>query len=298
MKPPLHHPYLLLVATALFWAGNAIAGKMAAGHVSPMLLTLMRWTAAVLIIAPFAWPDLRREWPALRPHLGLMFCLGAVGFGAFNALLYLSLNYTTAINVTIEQSAMPLVVFIGNWLLFRVRFTVLQAVGFLLTLAGVILTVSRGQPTALLTLELNRGDALMMLAVLLYGGYTLALRFKPVLHWRSTILVLAASAALASVPFATLEWAMGHFLAPDLRAWLVVLYAAIFPSLASQSLYIRGVERIGPNRANLFINLVPIFGSILAVTLLGEALHLYHIAALLLVVGGIWLAERGAQRAP
>ncbi len=293
----LQHPYSLLITATLFWAGNAIAGKLAAGHVSPMLLTLMRWTAAALVIAPFAWTDLRREWPLLRPHLGMMFCLGAVGFGAFNALLYLSLNYTTAINVTIEQSAMPLVVLIGNWLFFRVRFTVLQIIGFLLTLAGVVLTVSRGSLSTLLTLDLNRGDALMMLAVFFYGGYTLALRFKPALRWRSTILVLSASAALACIPFTFIEWAAGHFRAPDMRAWLVVLYAAVFPSLASQSLYIRGVDLLGPNRANLFINLVPVFGSLLAVSLLGETLHPYHMAALVLVVGGIWLAERGAANA-
>lgn len=296
MKHWTQQPYLVLTTVAIIWAGNAIAGKLAAGHVSPMLLTLLRWVVAVLVIMPFAWGDLRREWPLVRRHLLLMFVLAAVGFASFNALFYWALNYTTAINATITQSSMPLMVFLGNLLLFRVRFTLFQLLGFLLTLLGVAVTVSRGQWSALLALELNQGDALMLLAVLLYGAYTLALRFKPPLHWRSAIAVLSVSALLASIPYAGIEWATGNMVAPDLQGLAVLVYIAVFPSLIAQSLYIRGVELIGANRANLFINLVPIFGAMLAVTLLGEALEMYHVVALLLVLAGISMAERGAER--
>lgn len=297
MRNNLYHTYAMLAVVTLLWAGNAVAGKLAAGHVSPMLLTLMRWAAAVAIVAPFAWHDLRREWRSILPRLGFMFCLGAFGFTTFNALFYLSLNYTTALNVTIIQSAMPIVVFIGNWLLFRAGFSLFQAAGFLLTLAGVCLVVSQGQPSTLLALQFNYGDALIVVAVVIYGLYTLLLRFKPLIQWRSTIFILAASALLAAIPFAAVEWKMGLTVWPDTRALLVLLYVAIFPSLLAQSLYIRGVDLIGANRANLFVNLVPVFGAVLAVTLLGEQLHFYHIAALLLVVGGIYLAEFKVRKA-
>ena len=291
----IRNPYLVLGLVALIWAGNAIAGKLAAGHVSPMLLTALRWLVAVVVILPFAAPDVRREWPLLRRHLLQLFCLSAVGFAGFNALFYLALNYTSAINVTITQSAMPLLVFLGNLLLFRVGFSLAQLLGFSLTLLGVLVTVSHGQWQTLMGLQLNRGDALMLLAVTLYAGYTLALRYKPALHWRTTILTLAVSALLTSIPFALLEYANGDTVLPHWRGLAVVVYVGIFPSLFAQSLYIRGVEMIGANRANLFINLVPVFGAVLAVTILGEALHAYHVVALLMVLGGIYLAERGAR---
>ena len=170
-------------------------------------------------------------------------------------------------------------------------------VAAVLAVVGVALTASHGELSALLALDLNRGDALMMLAVLIYGGYTVALRFKPKLHWRSTIFVLALSALVVSVPLAGIEWAMGHTQLPDTSGMTAALYTAIFPSLLAQVLYIRGIELIGPNRANLFVNLVPIFGAILAVLIIGEELHAYHVAALTFVLGGIMLAERGAARA-
>ena len=290
------HPYLILATVALFWGGNAVAGKLAAGHVSPMLIVLIRWSFATLLIAPFAISDVRREWALIRPRLFYLFTLGAAGFTLFNAIFYLAVTYTTAINVTIEQSAMPLVVFLANFLLFRMAVAPLQIVGFLLTLVGVALTAGHGDLTSLLRLDLNRGDALMMIAVLLYGGYTVALRFKPAINWRAMLFVLSASALVVAIVFAAIEWAMGYSQAPDLQGFTASLYTAIFPGLLAQALYIRGVEMIGPNRANLFINLVPIFGAALAVAIVGEEFHLYHLVALGCVLGGILLAEHAARR--
>lgn len=292
---PRVHPYLVLTTVALLWAGNAIAGKMAAGHISPMLLTLVRWFFATLLVAPFALPHVRADWPVIRPRLVYLSILGAVGFASFNAIFYLAANYTTAINITIEQSAMPLVVFLANFVLFRMRVAWLQLVGFALTLVGVAVTTANGDLSTLLSLDLNRGDALMMLAVLFYGGYTVALRFKPQIHWLSTIFVLSCASLAVSFVYAGIEFALGLTQLPDFQGVAAALYTVIFPSLIAQSLYIRGVEMIGPNRANLFINLVPVFGALLAVMIVGEKLHLFHVVALVCVLGGITLAERGAR---
>ncbi|CAA0104112.1 Uncharacterised protein [Zhongshania aliphaticivorans] len=297
MAPQLRHPYILLTLVALFWGGNAIAGKLAVGHVSPMLLTSLRWLFACVFIAPFAYQDVKREWPIIQQHWFKLFLLAALGFTAFNALFYWALNHTSAINVTIEQSAMPLVVFLGNFILLGLRPVRLQLVGFSLTLLGVVITVSHGQLSSLLTLDLNRGDAIMLLATLLYGGYTVALRYRPPLHWRSMIMVLALFAFLSSLPLSLYEYWQGFAIIPDTRGLGVVLYIAIFPSLIAQSLYMRGVDLIGGNRANLFINLVPVFGSILAVVILSEDFKPYHLLALGLVIGGILLAERGVKKA-
>jgi hypothetical protein len=140
----------------------------------------------------------RRDIKVIRANLPLLMAYGAVGFACFNNLLYSALEHTTAINVAIEQAGMPMVIFLANFLLFRIRVTPAQIAGFVLTLAGVAVTASSGSLARLIGLELNRGDALMLLAVLCYGGYTVALRYKPDLHWQSMITVMAASAFLTS----------------------------------------------------------------------------------------------------
>ena len=165
-----------------------------------------------------------------------------------------------------------------------------------MTVVGVAVTVSAGDPARLFGLDLNRGDALMLVAILCYGGYTAALRMKPQMHWLSFITVLCAAAWLASLPFAAWELSGPRGMWPDLQGWAVVAFAATMPGLVAQSCFIRGTEMIGSNRAGLFINLVPIFGTLLSILILGEAFHLYHAIALVMVLGGIWLAEQSGRK--
>lgn len=288
--------YLLLLLTTLFWGGNAVAGKLAVGHVSPLLLTSLRWGMAVAILAVFAGRRLQEDWPVIVRRLPLLCALGTLGFTVFNATMYSALNLTSAINVSIEQAVIPMVIFAANFLLFRSRVTWLQLTGFVLSLLGVAVVASHGDLARLAALDVNGGDALMVLAVLLYGGYTVALRFKPDIHWLSMITVLATSAFLASIPFVGWEYASGRMIIPDARGWAIAAYTAIFPSLLAQVFYIRGNELIGGNRAGLFINLVPIYGTVLSVLLVGEIFHPYHALAIALVFGGIWLAEHSGRR--
>jgi len=283
--------YVLLLLTALFWGGNAVAGKLAVGHVSPMALTTLRWVFGLMVLGAIGWRQLGQDWPAVRRRLPFLVLLGAVGFTFFNAALYSALTMTSAINVSIEQAAIPMVIILFNFLLFRQRATWVQLLGLALSVIGVALTASHGDLTRLAELDVNFGDALMIGAVFVYAGYTLALRFKPDIHWKSFMIVLSASAFLTSLPFLAWEIQSERFIFPDMRGWLVVLYTALFPSLLSQIFYLRGVEMIGPNRAGLFVNVVPIFGTLLSIVILGEAFMLHHALALVLVLGGIWMAE-------
>ena len=285
-------PYLLLTLTATMWAGNAIAGKLAVGHISPFLLTSARWTAAFLILLSFAGPVLRRDWKAISRHWPFLALLGVIGFTAFNNLLYLALNHTTAINVSILQAAMPLFVFVFNFVLFRIRSTRLQILGFGLTLVGVVLTATKGNPFRLTGQEVNIGDLIMLMAVCAYGLYSTALIRKPQLHWLSFITVLAFFAMLGSVPFAIWEVTSGNVLWPDTQGLLVALYTALLPAILAQLMWIRGLELIGSNRGGVFINLVPIFAAFMAVFILGEAFRFYHAIALLLVIGGVWMSQQ------
>ena len=292
--------YVLLVLTALFWGGNAVAGKLAVGHVSPMALTTLRWVFGLAMLLAIGWHQFVRDWPVARLRLPFLFLLGSLGFTAFNASLYSALTMTSAINVSIEQAAIPMIIFLINFLMFSQRATRLQLLGLALSVIGVALTASHGDLRRLAELDVNLGDALMIAAVIVYAGYTVALRFKPAIHWQSLMIILAGSALVSSLPFLAWEMQAGSFIFPDLRGWLVVAYTALFPSVLSQIFYIRGVEMIGANRAGLFINAVPIFGTLLSILILGEAFHLYHAVAMAMVLGGIWMAEISArrQRAP
>lgn len=295
---PMHRTaYALLLLTTLFWGGNAVAGKLAVGHVSPMLLTATRWGLALVILCIIGWPRLAADWPTVRRHALYLMALGAVGFTVFNVALYSAVIYTSAINVSIEQAGIAMFIFIGNFLLFRLRATWAQIAGFLTSLVGVTLTASHGDPARLLRLDLNFGDMLMLGAVIAYAGYTLALRFKPDIHWQSLMIALTAGAFVTSLPFAVAEFQSGAGIVPDARGWGVILYTAIFPSILAQIFYVRGVELIGANRAGLFINLVPVFGTLLSILVIGEAFYAYHAIAMALVLGGIWLAETGGRRA-
>jgi drug/metabolite transporter (DMT)-like permease len=288
--------YALLALTALFWGGNAIAGKLAVGHVSPMLLTTLRWGLAMAALAAIGWPRLRADWSKVRKRLIYLTALGALGFTVFNMALYTALIYTSAINASIEQAGMPMVIFAANFLLFRLRVTWAQIAGFILSLAGVAVTASHGDPVAQLSLDVNFGDALMLIGVLVYAAYTVALRFRPMIHWQSLMIMLTGTAFVTCIPFALAEFWTGNAIVPDAQGWAIVFYTVLFPSILAQIFYIRGVELIGANRASLFINLVPIFGTLLSIVILGEAFHAYHGLAIIMVLGGIWLAEHSGRK--
>ena len=289
--------YLCLIIATLCWGGNAVAGKLALGHISPMMLAFWRWFLATGLIFAISVPQLVRDWSVARRHLPLLFFYGVVGYTTFNAVLYSALHYTTAINVTIEQAAIPMLIFVINFALFRMKVSLAQIAGFALTLVGVGMTAAHGDLASLLTLTLNFGDALMIIALVAYAVYTVALRWKPAIHWRSLMALPALVAMLTSAPLAVWEWSSGSGLWPDAQGWTIAVYTAVFASLVAQILYIFGVERIGGNRAGLFINLVPVFGTLLSVAILGEDLHLYHVAALVLALGGIAIAEWGKPAA-
>lgn len=294
----LAHPYALLAITCTSWAGNSIAGRMAAGEVSPMVLTSLRWAGALAIVSVLAIPHVRRDWPAIRAGWVRLALLGAVGFALFNVLLYSALSHTTAMNVVLIQAAIPAVVFGFSFALFGQRVWWLQIAGFLVSIAGVALVVagSGGGPAGGGGL-VGTGEWLVLGGVVAYALYTACLRLKPDVHWLSALAVMGLSAFLVSLPF--LAWEVGTAAAnwpSSTREWAVVGYAAIFPALVAQACYMRAVERIGANRTGMFVNLLPATGAILAALVLGEAFGWREGLALALGLGGVALAERGAQK--
>lgn len=282
--------------TTLFWAGNSIAGKLVVGHASPMVLVTLRWAAVLLGLYLFKRRQIETDWPAIRPRLGRLLALGALGFTAFSVALYYALVHTTAVNASILQGGMPLFVFLASFVFYSSRIGPEQAAGFLISFIGVIVVAVRGEFANLVGLGINFGDALMLVAIIAYGVYTAALRSKPQVHWTSLMFVLCLGATMASLPLLAFEAAQGATILPDPRGWMAIAYIVVFPSLLSQVFYIRAVELIGANRAGLFINLLPIWGALLAVFLVGEAFYLHHGVALALILAGIGLAEYGGRQ--
>jgi len=287
-----NQPYLLLFLTTLFWAGNAVAGKLAVGHISPFLLTSLRWLVATLLVMPLAYKYLRQDWVLARRNLLFLFVLGAIGFSLFNNLMYTALQTTTAVNAAIIQAALPVVIFGLNFIVYRISVNKDQLMGFTITVIGVIVVVAKGQWQLLSSLEFVAGDVLMLFAITSYGIYSVMLIRKPAIHWLSLIAILSISAFLASLPFVASELIDHSVIIPDLTAWLVVLYTALFASLCAQMFWIRGIELVGANATSVFINLVPILATLLAILILDEPLYWYHVLGLILITGGIALSQK------
>ena len=296
LKPVLQRlygwPSLLLTLTCVFWAGNTIAGRLAVDQVTPMTLTFLRWVLVIAVLWPIYGEQVRQYWPNVRERLLRVVLMAALGFTAFNALYYVAAHYTTAINIGILQGCMPMFVLAGAFLAHGTRATLVQVTGALITALGVVVIATRGAPLSVLEVELNVGDILMLLACVLYAFFTVALRDRPEMQGAAFFTVLALIAAATSLPLALLEASTPAAAAPTLKGWLIIAYVAIFPSCLAQIFLLRSVDLIGPGRAGIFINLVPVFSAIMAVGLLSEPFAAFHAVALVLVVGGILLAQR------
>ncbi len=207
-----NQPYLLLSLTSLFWAGNIVLGRYVAGHVPPMTLSCVRWIGAFFILLPFAWPHLKRDWPALRAHLPLMLVLSATGFAINNALSYWALQYTQALNALLIQSSGPLFVALWSLLLFGVRLTWAQLAGIAISLAGVLTIIQRGDFAALASIQFNKGDVMVAGALLAFGLYSALMLRRPKTHQLSLICFTTGCGALLLLPFSIWEFSTGFTL--------------------------------------------------------------------------------------
>lgn len=289
--------YLLLTLTTLMWAGNAVASRLAVGQVSPMALTSLRWVFVCAVLPILMRRELKHYAPVLLQHRWRIVALGALGFTAFNTLMYLAAYSTTAINIGILQGAIPVFVLVGAFLAYRTPIGWMQALGVAVTILGILVTASRGDYHILSTLSFAAGDLWMIVACIFYAGYTVGIRTRPPMPGLVFFTAMAMVACVVSLPLLAAEVATGRVIWPTPLGWGILAFVVIGPSLLSQLFFMRSVELIGPGRAGVFVNLVPVFAPLLAVLILGESLALYHGLALGLVLGGIWIAEHRAAKA-
>ena len=284
--------YLLLSITALCWAGNFIVGRAIHLEVPPVTLATIRWSGAFLIILPFAWKPLVHDWPIIKKHWLMMFVLGGIGVGTFNTLVYTGVNYTTAINGVIMNSASPVFMAIMAFVIFKERLSLLQSAGIVTSVTGVLVIISRGDIASLGNLSFNIGDLYILAAFIIWAFYTVMLRYRPKIQNISFLAMTFLLAALVNVPFLFMEMSAGRTLQLSWQSIGGLIYVMVFPSLVAYLFYNRGIELIGPNRGGAFLHIVPLFGAIMAVLFLGEKLELFHILGFITIISGVIMTTR------
>lgn len=285
-------PYLLLTLASLQWGANTVAGRLAVGEITPMLLVSLRWGLVLVLVAALNRRPFLADWPRLRSRPGLLLLLGLTGYTGFTAFFYAAAHHTTGANMSIIQGAMPLFVFSLAYLVRGRQIRPMQGAGMLLALAGVVIVGTRGDWEVARTLAFNLGDLFMIGATLSYAIYTVGLEDRPDVGALSFFEAMVAVALVTSLPLTIFEAATTGTFWPTPKGWIITILVTIFPSFLGQIFFIRGVELIGPGRAGIFINLIPIFGAAMAVVFLGEPFGWYQGAGLTLVMAGIVLAQR------
>jgi len=285
-------PYVLLVLAALFWSSNFIVGRAVYETVPPIGLAFWRWAVASLIVLAVGTPHMIRDWPALRAGWKNIVILAVLGVTGYNTLVYVGLQTTSAINSLLMQSTMPVVIILMTFLLFGERFTLLQAVGVLISLGGAVTIVTKGDLVVLLGLSFNVGDIWVMGAVASYAAYSALLPRRPSVHPFSLLAATFATGTIILAPFYVWETLVVKSVPADLATFGAVAYLAVFPSVLSFFCYNRGVLAVGANRAAAFIHLVPVFGITMAVVFLGEEFTPTHLVGMGLIFTGVAIAAR------
>jgi drug/metabolite transporter (DMT)-like permease len=289
----LRSPYLYMTGAALIMAGNFVVGRALRGEVAPVTLNFWRWTIALVLLLPLSWNDLRRERAAIRSGWKLIVALGATGIAAFQLLTYQALTLTTPINASLVLTTGPVAIALCAWIAFRETITRPQRWGLLASVVGAATVVAHGDLAALLALRLNGGDGLMLIAIVFMAIHALLFKRRPA-GLGALALHTASVAAGVAVMLPLYAWQVLHgerllFTLPNL---LGVGYAATLSSVIAFVAWTRGNIALGPTRAGMFANLIPLFAAIQSVLLLHEPIAPYHLVGGLLVFGGIALANR------
>ncbi len=287
---PTPSPYLLLVITALFWSSNVVLGRALHEDIPPITLAFWRWTLALLMLAPFAARHLLAQRQLLVRHWRILLVLGVLGVNNFNTFVYIGVQSTTATNAVLLISTTPVLIVALAFMLLGHRVTPRQGTGILISLLGVVIIIARGQLDSLLALQLNRGDLWVMAAVLSWALYSVCLHWRPPgLHPLAFLAATMVTGLAVLTPLYGWELASGRSWPVDLPTVAAVLYIALGPSVLAFVFWNRAVAELGPGRTGQFIHLMPAFGALLSMLVLGERLHTYHGLGIALIAVGIVL---------
>ena len=273
-----------------------MAAKVAVDNITPYQVTFGRWAILTILLFTFYRRSISEVWSIVRPNWIYVVLMGGIGFVMFNILFYHAGHRTTAVNIGILQGSIPIFVIIGTFLLYKNKLRWVQIVGVALGFFGVAIVSSRGAPHLIRHIEMNSGDAMMIVACIVWASYTIGLRNRPKIPGLILFAIFCVPAAIASIPFVIYEIIWDGAVLPTRTGWLVLVYTTLFPSFLAQLFFLRGVDLMGPEMTGLYVNLTPIFAAFLAIVILNESFQLYHAIALLLVLVGLWLARERVSR--
>jgi drug/metabolite transporter (DMT)-like permease len=290
LSPRTATSYFLLALTALFWSGNFVVGRGIQGQIPPIAMAFGRWLVAFCVLLPFALAPMIRERDLILRNWKMLLVLGILGAGSFNTLVYIGLGSTTATNGLLLNSAIPILVVVIGWLFLGQRVTGRQAIGICLSLCGVAAIIFRGEIAELLALRWNPGDIWVFTAMVFWAVYTLLLRRRPAelspIAFLGTLVFIGMA---MNLPLYLAEFAGGARAQINLETISAIVYFGVFPAVLAYLFWNRGVAEVGPAKASLFIHLMPVFGTLLAIVFLGESLHVFHVVGFVLIMVGIVL---------
>lgn len=287
------NPYLLLTLTVLFWSGNMVIGRGVRADLPPLALAFWRWAIAFALVLPLALPHFKSQWPLLKASWRPVLILGLLGVGGYNTFAYLALQHTTATNAVLLNSFIPVVTIAISWAFLGKHLRRLEGLGVVISLCGAITIVARGDFNVLIHLNLNLGDAWMLLAVAVWAIYTVGLAWRPSgVHPMLMLAALTAVGLTALLPAYIFEIAQGRQINVHFGSLAALAYVGIFPSFLGYIFYNRGVAEVGASKASLFIHLMPVFGTLLSAIFLGEIPLWYHYLGIGLIFSGIWLTMK------
>lgn len=295
--PPRWLPYVLLTLANLFWAGNWVIGRALRESFAPVTLSFLRWLVAALVLAPFAVSALRGKSEVVRRHLRLLFVLALTGGVLFQALVYLGLQTTTAVNAVLLNSSAPLFMLLCSWIIEREVASARQLVGVLVSWAGILIILGRGDAAMLLRLKFHSGDGWILLAMPMWGVYSVLLkRLPPELRGTAFLCVLAAMTVPMLLPPMAAEMMLVPPKTPTAAGLVGVLYLGVFASVGAFMCWNRAVAQVGANVAGFSMPLLPAFGTVLAMVFLGEELRAFHLVGIATILAGVILATRPAAK--
>ena len=286
--------YLFLILTTLFWAGNFIVGEQASRFdIPPFTLNFYRWTFAWLILAPFTIREIIEKKNHIMENIKLIVVLGITSITIFNSIVYYSLNFTQVISGVLMISTIPVMIIVFCWLLKIEKSNIYQILGVIFSLFGVIVIITKADLVILLNLNFNKGDLWMVVAMFSWAMYSALLKKKKLEISQLSLLQIIISAGLVFLfPAYLVELSLGHKTSIHLPFILILTYVVLFPGLASFIFWIKGISIIGSNRAGIFLHLIPIFSTIMAIIILKEKFMFYHLIGALLIVTGIILSSK------
>lgn len=293
--------YVLAATATTIWGTPPVVARAVSGDLPPVALAFWRWFAAALILLPLVAGALRAEWPRLKPHLGSLTAVAALT-AAGSSLSIVAVYFTTATNAVLVNASQPAVTAVVAWLVTRERLTRRQTVGVALAFVGVLIMVCRADPRVLLSLDINVGDPIMLLAVVAWSAYAVNLHRRSYLPSGDLLMfVISVVGAAMLLPIYVVELTtIGGFDA-GIGIGGAIVYLALIPTLLATHCWNNALGVLGANRAAIFINLIPISGAGLAMLFLGERLYAYHLLGAGFVFVGIYFAvraARGPRRAP